>query len=96
MVENVASLFETARREGRPALDEKDGKSCLSAFGMTVPQSVVVTSADDGRKVCDDLTPPFAVKGMSRDVLHKSDAGAVRLNLTNGDEVVVAIGHKGK
>ena len=91
MAENVASLFEAARHEGRPALDEKDGKSCLSAFGMAVPQSVVVTSADDGRKACDDLTPPFAVKGMSRDVLHKSDVGAVRLNLTNGDEVVAAI-----
>ncbi len=88
---SVASLIENARREGRPALDEKDGKSCLSAFGITVPKSVVVECAADGWKACENLTPPFAVKGMSRDVLHKSDKGAVRLNLTNNDEVVTAI-----
>ena len=76
---SVASLIENARREGRPALDEKDGKSCLSAFGITVPKSVVVECAADGWKACENLTPPFAVKGMSRDVLHKSDKGAVRL-----------------
>jgi len=91
MADNVTSLFEAARHEGRPALDEKDGKSCLSAFGMAVPKSVVVTSAADGRKACDGLTPPFVVKGMSPDVLHKSDAGAVRLKLADGDQVAEAI-----
>ena len=47
-----------------------------------MPKSVVVECAADGWKACENLTPPFAVKGMSRDVLHKSDKGAVRLNLT--------------
>ena len=56
-----------------------------------MPKSVVVECAADGWKACENLTPPFAVKGMSRDVLHKSDKGAVRLNLTNNDEVVTAI-----
>ena len=35
-----------ARSEGRSALDEKAGKTLLDAFGIRVPKSVVVASAD--------------------------------------------------
>lgn len=88
---SIAALFEAARREGRPALDERDGKTCLAEFGLAVPASAVVTSPAEAKKVCAGLNGPFAVKGMSPDVLHKSDTGAVKLHLGHGAEVAAAI-----
>ena len=96
---NIDALIKAARKDGRPALDEKAGKQCLSAFGMAVPKSVVVQSSNDAKQACAALKAPFVVKGMSPDVLHKSDAGAVRLKLEDAiavakaiDEISVALG----
>lgn len=87
----IAGLFKTARQAGRPALDEKDGKACLSHFGLAVPASAVVKGAAEAAAACKGLKPPFVVKGMSPDVLHKSDAGGVRLRLADAKEVAQAI-----
>ena len=87
----IGALFETARQGSRTALDEKDGKTCLAHFGLSVPNSAVVKAASEAAAACKDLKAPFVAKGMSPDVLHKSDAGGVRLKLADASEVAEAI-----
>lgn len=79
-----------ARSIGRRALSEAEGKSVLAATGIAVPNGRVVPSPEDVGEVCENLVFPVAVKGVSPDLVHKSDAGAVRLNLQNAEEVRVA------
>src|SRR5262245_45948439 len=85
-------VFAEARRQGRAALDERAGKELLAGFGIAVPKSLVVRDAREAASVLAALKPPFAVKVMSPDILHKSDVGAVRVGLTSSEAIVEAIG----
>ncbi len=89
---NGADLIAAARKEGRTALDELSGKQLLASFAVNVPKSVVGAGC---RRCCctaiAGLKPPFAVKVMSPDILHKSDAGGVKIGLRSAQEVAQAI-----
>lgn len=88
---DCARLIAAARAQGRGALDEWAGKRLLESFGVRVPNSVVVSDAGGVQGVVSALKPPYAVKVVSPDILHKSDAGGVRLGLKSADEVEQAI-----
>jgi succinyl-CoA synthetase beta subunit len=87
----TANVIAGARAQGRKALDELAGKKLLASFGVTVPHSVVVTDAGGAAAAVAQLQPPFALKIMSPDILHKSDAGGVTIGLKDGAEVEHAI-----
>jgi acyl-CoA synthetase (NDP forming) len=80
-----------AKRAGRNALDESAGKQLLAAHGVKVPQSRVAKGVADVDAVMNDLQTPLVVKVMSPDILHKSDAGGVKINLHSAAEVKAAI-----
>jgi len=80
-----------ARAAGRNALDESAGKQLLAAHGITVPQSRVAKGVADVDAMMQGLKTPVAVKVMSPDILHKSDAGGVKINLRSTTEVKAAI-----
>ena len=82
-----------AKAQNRAALDEPAGKRLLAQYGITVPKSVVVSGAADVEAALAGLRPPVVVKVMSPDVLHKSDAGGVRVDLRTAAEVEQAIRH---
>ena len=63
----------------------------LARFGMAVPQSLKVSNASDVDAVFGKLKPPVVLKIMSPDILHKSDAGGVKVGLKSADEVKAAI-----
>ena len=88
---NPAELIQRARREGRTALDERSGKALLAAFGIAVPRSVLVSGAGNVSTALVGLTPPYVVKVVSPDILHKSDVGGVRVGLGSADDVAGAI-----
>ncbi len=88
---DTARIIASARAQNRSALDEAAGKQLLASFGVSVPKSVVVGSAAAVAAGLGALRPPFAAKVMSPDILHKSDAGGVRVNLQDAAEVVRAI-----
>jgi len=80
-----------AKRAGRNALDESAGKQLLAAHGVKVPQSRVAKGVADVDAVMNGLQTPVVVKVMSPDILHKSDAGGVKINLRSAAEVKAAI-----
>jgi len=87
----TSEIFNRARQSGRTALDEQSGKALLAACGIAVPRSVVVPGADDIERTLEGLAPPYVVKVVSPDILHKSDAGGVKVGLKTADEVAEAI-----
>lgn len=84
-------LIEQARAQQRSALDESAGKSLLAAYGINVPQTLTVKNAAEVDAAFAKLKPPVVVKIMSPDILHKSDAGGVKVGLKSSDEVKEAI-----
>ena len=89
---NGVELIAAARKDGRTALDELSGKQLLAGFSVNVPKSVMVPDATAASAAVARLMPPFAVKVMSPDILHKSDAGGVKIGLQSAQEVEQAIG----
>lgn len=66
-------------------LTEAESKAALSAYGVRVPQSVQAESADSAASAAVQIGFPVVLKG--RGIAHKTEAGAVALNLTSVDEV---------
>lgn len=84
-------LLALARATGRNSLNEMEGKALLAGYGVDVPRCVCIADASEVQRKVADMTPPFAVKVLSADILHKSDAGGVRLGLTSPMDVESAI-----
>jgi len=79
--EQTLALFATAENEGRD-LFEFEAKALLRAHGVAVPEEAVAHSADELTAVAARFGDrPLAMKVVSHDILHKSDAGGVRLDL---------------
>lgn len=84
-------LINQARAQGRNALDEAGGKALLARYGVAVPRTVVVKSDQEVDAAVGSLKLPVVVKVVSPEILHKSDAGGVQVNLHSADAVRVAI-----
>lgn len=78
-----------ARAEGmlRPvparALTEGEGLRLLSTYGIQVAADRLCTSADRAVDAAIEIGFPVAMKVVSRDIPHKSDAGGVRLGVAD-------------
>jgi acyl-CoA synthetase (NDP forming) len=88
---NPDTLIQQARAAKRPALDESAGKQLLAEYRVAVPKSAVVTGADKVADAMKTLQAPVVVKVVSPDILHKSDAGGVKVGLKSAQEVADAI-----
>jgi len=80
-----------ARKQKRAALDEFAGKRFLASFGVSVPKSLVIQDATEAAAACSKLKLPVVLKVVSPDILHKSDAGGVKVGLGNAGEVEEAL-----
>ncbi|GAA4613623.1 hypothetical protein GCM10023195_59070 [Actinoallomurus liliacearum] len=56
-------------------------KDLISGFGIAVPRGATARAAEDVAAAASGLTPPLVVKAYGPGLVHKSDAGAVRLGL---------------
>ena len=88
---NIRDVITKARSESRTALDEFAGKQLLASFGISVPRAAVIKGADEVAAAFAKLTAPLVLKIMSPDILHKSDAGGVRVNLKSAAETADAV-----
>jgi acyl-CoA synthetase (NDP forming) len=66
---------------GEVTLNEAESKAVLAAFGIATPKEVFVASGADAAAAARGLEPPFAVKIVSRDIAHKTEAGGVKLRV---------------
>lgn len=76
----------TARLRQGP-LSEREAKLFLAAHGLQVTREHLATTADDAAVQAARLGFPVALKIESPDIRHKTEAGGVRLGLTDADAV---------
>ena len=84
--DKVQSIFDKVKSEGRTNLLEDEGRDILDAYGFPLPQSVVATTEDEAVAAANKIGYPIVMKISSPQIVHKSDAGGVKVNLTNDDE----------
>ena len=84
----ASTVVSAARSEGRNSLLEHEAQALLKSYAITLPPSVLVSSPAELGQARDQLGEvPLAMKVVSRDILHKSDAGAVKLNVVGESEM---------
>ncbi|MGF6256504.1 acetate--CoA ligase family protein [Ensifer sp. LBL] len=69
-------------------LSEHEAKVELAAAGLTVPKGKTAATAEEAATAAEALGFPVVLKGLG--VAHKTEAGAVKLNLTSRDDVYTA------
>ena len=78
-------------KNGAREFDEWQAKRALAGFGLTVPEGRLVTNAAEARAAFAELGGPVAVKACSATLVHKTEACAVRLNVTSADDAAAAV-----
>jgi acyl-CoA synthetase (NDP forming) len=72
------------------ALAEWDGKQRLAQAGVTIPAHVLATTTEHAIAAAMHIGFPVVLKATGVALLHKTESGAVRLDLTTTDDVRVA------
>ena len=80
-------IIAAARKDGRRALLEHEAKQLLAAHGASVTDDRLVQSADEAVEFARSLDKDVVLKIVSPDILHKSDAGGVRIKLKTDKEI---------
>lgn len=83
----VERIISRRLRTGRLHIGEVKGKNILQAYGFQIPDGHLATSAEEAIEIANRIGYPVALKIVSPDIVHKSDMGGVRLNITNPDGV---------
>ncbi len=86
----IKGIIERAKHKGLKTLDETISKKILSTFGVKVVQEIEVTGADHLEDVAYKLGYPLVLKGISKDIPHKSEMGLVVTNLNTFKQVKAA------
>lgn len=82
-----SELWNPLEREKRAQLTEVEAKNILSEAGIPVVQSKIARSKKEVISLSKEIGFPVALKIISSDIIHKSDAGGVRLGLKNYTQV---------
>jgi len=86
-LESARLLIETALQEGRQVLSEMESKALLAAFHIPIARTMVAHSAAEAGRLAQEIGLPVVMKVDSRQIIHKSDYGGVRLNLSSLEAV---------
>ncbi len=80
-------IIEAVLNESRDILTEPESLAVLTAFGIPTVRNTVARSANEALVAAESIGYPIAMKVLSSDISHKSDAGGVRLNIASAQEV---------
>ena len=85
--EGAKMLIEAVLQEHRKVLSEMESKAILRAFRIPVAQTMVARTPTESLLLAEQIGFPVAMKVDSPDVVRKTEAGGVRLNITTAAAV---------
>jgi acetyltransferase len=74
-------IIAAARKNGRGVLTEPEAKEVFRAYGLPVTEGRTAKTADDAVKIAKEIGFPVVMKIVSPQIIHKSDAGGVKVNI---------------
>jgi acetate---CoA ligase (ADP-forming) len=80
-------LLGELRSAGGSALSEHQTKELIAGWGIPITREERAASADAAAGIAQKIGFPVALKVDSADILHKTEAGAIRLGLKDADDV---------
>jgi acetyl-CoA synthetase (ADP-forming) len=90
MNNNIDKIIAQARSENRTALLESEAKIIVKEYGITVPKFQLATNEKEAAKIAQEIGFPVVAKIVSPEIIHKSDAGGVKIDLRTTTDVETA------
>jgi len=84
--EGARLIIEGVLTEQRKILTEPESMAVLNAFRIPTVRNAVAHSPNEALIIAESIGFPIAMKVLSTDISHKSDAGGVRLNINSAQE----------
>ena len=83
----IMAMLRNAVMENRELLTEDEAKKILKYYNFPIVKTSVARSPEEAAKVASEIGFPVVLKILSPQIIHKSDAGGVILNLNSPTEV---------
>jgi acyl-CoA synthetase (NDP forming) len=88
--DEAAAVVATALTRGDTWLTNQEIVTLFSCYGLPLIEQQIVTTAEDAAKAAEQLGDKVALKVISPSLIHKTEAGGVRLHLRGSDQVLRA------
>lgn len=85
--DKARQVLDAIRADGRATAGDVEAKDILAAYGVKLPKSTLARTAEEAVSAADSMGYPVVLKIASPDILHKTDIGAVKLNLASPGDV---------
>ncbi len=86
----IQEVINEVREKGRQFLLVPEAMQVMEAAGIPMPKSYVAKNIKEAIEYAEHVGYPVVMKIVSKDIIHKSDAGGVALNLENREEIIDA------
>ncbi|HIC95831.1 TPA: CoA-binding protein, partial [Candidatus Bipolaricaulota bacterium] len=86
----IREIIAGAREEGRLQLLEPEAKEILKILGLDTPRFRVAHSLKGVIAAAEEIGYPVVLKVISEEIIHKTEAGGIRLDLKSREEVEAA------
>jgi acetyltransferase len=73
--------------EGRVTIGDAEARDVLAAYGIPLPKSELAKTADEAVAAAERIGYPVVMKIASPDILHKTDIGGIKLNISSATDV---------
>jgi len=84
--DHVWQITERLKHENRQLMSAEEGFYLLSSYGIKIPPSSLVKDETDAVEKSKSIGYPVVMKINSPDISHKSDIGAIAVNIDSDDE----------
>ncbi|MHA1973439.1 MAG: acetate--CoA ligase family protein [Candidatus Hodarchaeales archaeon] len=90
-VKTIQSVIDKVLEDNRNFLLVPEAMQVMEAAGIPTPKSYVAKTLEEAIHYAEEIVGyPVVMKIVSKDIIHKSDAGGVALNLENREELIDA------
>lgn len=86
----VKEVINKCKRKGRKALTEYESYGVFDEIGIPFAPFRLCKDKQEILKAVDELGFPLAAKVVSPDILHKTDAGCIKLGIRDNEELITA------
>ena len=86
----MTDIIEEAKKRGDQSLNEYEAKEVLRAYGISTVEEAIASSSKEAATIADQIGYPVVAKLLSSDILHKSEAGVIALNIESTEQLGAA------
>ncbi len=87
---NISELLKKKLEVNQTVLTEFESKELLKEIGISIPEQKLTSTKEETVSAAKSIGFPIVLKLMAEDIIHKSDTGAVKLNIKNEEETANA------